>query len=47
MVRMTGLEPAHLTASEPQSDVSASFTTSAYIAALRGTEPQNDIDQCC
>ena len=30
MVRVTGLEPAHLTASEPKSDVSANFTTPAY-----------------
>ena len=29
MVRMTGLEPAHLTAQEPKSCVSANFTTSA------------------
>ena len=29
MVRVTGLEPAHLTASEPKSDVSANFTTPA------------------
>ncbi len=30
LVRVTGLEPAHLTASEPKSDVSANFTTPAY-----------------
>ena len=29
LVRMTGLEPAHLTAQEPKSCVSANFTTSA------------------
>ena len=29
MVRLTGLEPAHLAAPEPKSGVSASFTTSA------------------
>ncbi len=30
MVRMTGLEPAHLSVLEPKSNVSANFTTSAY-----------------
>ena len=30
MVRVTGLEPAHLTALEPKSNVSANFTTPAY-----------------
>ena len=34
MVRVTGLEPAHLTASEPKSDVSANFTTPAYLILL-------------
>ena len=31
MVRVTGLEPAHLSALEPKSNVSASFTTPAHI----------------
>ena len=31
MVRVTGLEPAHLTALEPKSNVSANFTTPAYL----------------
>ena len=30
LVRVTGLEPAHLSAQEPKSCVSASFTTSAF-----------------
>ena len=30
LVRVTGLEPAHLTAQEPKSCVSANFTTPAY-----------------
>ena len=30
MVRMTGLEPAHLSVLEPKSNVSANFTTPAY-----------------
>ena len=29
-VRMTGIEPAHLAASDPKSDVSTSSTTSAF-----------------
>ena len=29
LVRVTGLEPAHLTALEPKSNVSANFTTPA------------------
>ena len=29
MVRLTGLEPAHLAAPEPKSGVSANFTTGA------------------
>ena len=31
LVRVTGLEPAHLSALEPKSNVSASFTTPAHI----------------
>ena len=31
LVRMTGLEPAHLAALEPKSNVSANSTTSAYL----------------
>lgn len=31
MVRVTGLEPAYLTAPEPKSGVSANFTTPAYL----------------
>lgn len=31
VVRVTGLEPAHLAAQEPKSCVSASFTTPAYV----------------
>ena len=34
-MRMTGLEPAHLAASEPKSDVSANSTTSAYLINSR------------
>ena len=30
MVRLTGLEPAHLAAPEPKSGVSANFTTGAF-----------------
>ena len=30
LMRATGLEPAHLTAQEPKSCVSANFTTPAY-----------------
>ena len=30
MVRLTGIEPAHLSAQEPKSCVSASFTTGVY-----------------
>src|ERR1022692_1494287 len=32
-VRMEGLEPPHLTASDPKSDVSTNFTTCAFGAA--------------
>ena len=31
LVRVTGLEPAHLAAQEPKSCVSANFTTPAYL----------------
>lgn len=31
MVRVTGLEPAHLSVQEPKSCVSANSTTSAYL----------------
>ena len=34
-VRMTGLEPAHLAALEPKSNVSANSTTSAFLVNLR------------
>lgn len=37
MVRVTGLEPAHLTAQEPKSCVSANFTTPAYHLTLYHT----------
>ena len=35
MVRVTGLEPAHLSALEPKSNVSASFTTPAYNKSMQ------------
>ena len=35
LVRMTGLEPAHLAALEPKSNVSANSTTSAFFVNLR------------
>ena len=31
LVRMEGLEPPHLAASDPKSDVSTNFTTCAYL----------------
>ena len=34
LVRLTGLEPAHLTAPEPKSGVSANFTTGAFRRTL-------------
>jgi hypothetical protein len=36
MVRMEGLEPPHLTASDPKSDVSTNFTTSGWRVANVG-----------
>lgn len=35
MVRLTGIEPARLTAQEPKSCVSASFTTGAFSGHLQ------------
>ena len=42
MVRMTGLEPAHLSVLEPKSNVSANFTTSAilnFVDCVQTDEP--------
>src|ERR1044072_8905708 len=40
LVRMEGLEPPHLTASDPKSDVSTNFTTSGLRSSrsLRGSK---------
>jgi hypothetical protein len=35
-VRMEGLEPPHLAASDPKSDVSTNFTTSGLAFLLKG-----------
>ncbi len=42
MVRVTGLEPAHLSVLEPKSNVSANFTTPAYSIFLSDQTADRD-----
>lgn len=47
MVRITGLEPACLSAQEPKSCVSASFTISAYELLSKPNSPLTDTYYSC